>query len=366
MIAELEDAQDLSSPRPATAIDCDVQLPAPTVPALRPYLPTYWCDYLRSAGFTGAHSAIRNSYPPILQRDAGWGGEETADGLSRYLGAAEASAPAGAHPQIFMCRVHTGLESIRHPDMSAALASAVNDWLADQVLTLDVRARGSIVVSPHEPELAAREIRRLGGNQRFAQVVLPVRFDQPYGERQFFPIYGAAAENGLVVAIHYGGFSVNPPTSIGWPSHYMEEYIGMPHVFQTQMASLILGGAFQEFPKLRIAFIDAGFAWLPSFMWRLDKDWKGLWREVPWVDRLPSRYVREHFRLTLSPLDGPQDATDMAQILEQMGSGSLLMYATGRPGSWAHEEATALLAMVPDGLRPGVIAGNAREFYPRL
>ena len=48
-------------------------------------------------------------------------------------------------------------------------------------------------------------------------------------------------------------------------------------------------------------------------MWRLDKNWKGLRREVPWVDRLPSEMIRESVRLTAQPLDAPDD--DPARLL---------------------------------------------------
>lgn len=351
---------------PTLAIDCDVHLPAPTVAELGPYLPTYWRDYFQMAGFHGAQSAIKSSYPEVFQHDFGWDQSSEERQLRRCVTTAEASHPAGSPSDLLLSRVYPGLEAVRHPDMSATLASAVNDWLSDQVLGLSDKIRGSIVVSPHEPQLAAAEIERLGGDDRFVQVVVPVRGDDPYGSRRFFPIYQAAVAHGLVVAFHYGGFSVNPSLSNGWPSYYMEEYVGMAHIFQTQMASLVLGGAFQEFPDLRVVFIDAGFAWVPSFMWRLDKDWKGLWREVPWVDRLPSEYVREHFRLTLSPLDRPQDAAQCAEVLEQIGCDTFLLYATGRPGSWEHEDVAALVDMVPEALKPGLHGRNAQMFYPRL
>ena len=57
----------------------------------------------------------------------------------------------------------------------------------------------------------------------------------------------------------------------------------MATAFQSQLTSLVAEGVFDRFPALRIALIESGFAWLPAFLWRFDKGWRGLRREVPWT-----------------------------------------------------------------------------------
>ena len=74
----------------------------------------------------------------------------------------------------------------------------------------------------------------------------------------------------------------------------------MAQVFQTQVLNLVVEGVFDRFPNLRMALIEGGWTWLPSLMWRIDKDWKGLRREVPWNTRVPSEYIRERIRLSLA------------------------------------------------------------------
>ena len=83
-----------------------------------------------------------------------------------------------------------------------------------------------------------------------------------------------------------------PPTSVGWPSTYLEEYVGMSQVFQAQVLSLVSEGVFDQFPDLRVALIETGVTWMPSLMWRFDKEWRGLRSLTPWVKQPPSAYIR--------------------------------------------------------------------------
>src|SRR5262249_4518623 len=149
--------------------------------------------------------------------------------------------------------------------------------------------------------------------------ILPVRSAAPYGNRRYHPIYEAAVRHNLVIGLHFGGAPGNPPTPTGWPSYYIEEYAGMAQVFQSQLISLIVEGVFDQFPTLRVALIESGVTWLPSLMWRLDKEWKGLRREVPWVRRLPSDYIRDHVRLTIQPFDAPPGPRYVEQCIAQLG-----------------------------------------------
>src|SRR3712207_9366616 len=82
---------------------------------------------------------------------------------------------------------------------------------------------------------------------------------------------------------------------------------------------------FAKFPGLRVALIEGGFTWLPSLMWRFDKNWKGLRGELPWVDRLPSETIHEHVRLTIQPVDEPPNQEQLLQTIEQIGSEEMML-----------------------------------------
>jgi predicted TIM-barrel fold metal-dependent hydrolase len=243
------------------------------------------------------------------------------------------------------------------------MASAVNEWQIAEWLEKEPRLRASLVVPSHYPEMAAREIDRLGDHPSFVQVFLPVRSALPYGNRRYWPIYEAAVRHNLVIGLHFGGSPGNPPTPAGWPSYYIEEYVGMSQIFQSQVISLIAEGVFDQFPALRIAFLEGGFTWLPSLMWRMDKEWKGLRREIPWVKRLPSEYIRQHLHLTLQPIDAPPDPRHLRQIIEQLGSDDMLMFSTDYPHWHFDSPKEALPEELPPALERKIMAENARAFY---
>ncbi len=132
------------------------------------------------------------------------------------------------------------------------------------------------MVANEDGPTAAAEIRKRAGNKDFVQVLLLSRNVEPLGQRRYWPIYEAAEEAGLPVGVHAFGFGGNPITASGWPSYYIEEMVGHAQCQQTALASLILEGVFERFPKLKMIMIEAGFGWAPSLAWRLDKAWQRL------------------------------------------------------------------------------------------
>ena len=313
-------------------IDADLHNGPPTLDALRPYLSNSWRDRAPDA------------------RDASYPADTPAisDVASLGLGDAELAILCCTYPA----------SSVGDPDAAAALASACNDWQVAEWLEKEPRLRASIVVDVKQPVLAAREIDRLGKHAGFVQVLVPARSEMLYGNREYHPIYEAAVRNGLAVAIHFGGGAEVPPTSSGWPSYYVEEYVGMSQIFESQIMNLIAEGVFDRFPDLRIAMAESGWAWVPAWMWRMDKEWKGLRREIPWVRDAPSEYIRRHMRFTLQPIDTPS-AREFAQIVEQMGSDDLIMYSSDRP----HPHGAELPDGLPEALQAKIGHENARAFY---
>jgi predicted TIM-barrel fold metal-dependent hydrolase len=231
-------------------------------------------------------------------------------------------------------------------------------------------------VPSQQPELAAREIDRLGDHPGFVQVFLPVRSEALYGNRRYHPIFAAAARHGLVVGVHFGGSPGNPPTPSGWPSYYLEEYVDMATIFESQVLSMIAEGLFERFPALRVSLLEGGFTWLPAWLWRIDKEWKGLRREIPWSRRLPSETVREHARLTIQPVDAPPEPRHLLEIIDALGDERMLLYASDYPHvhaapdrppaeDWTLAEA-ALGARLPNGLARKIMGENARGWYRNL
>jgi uncharacterized protein len=331
-------------------IDCDVHARAPTIGELSGHLPRYWREYVEQCGFTGSAGLVA-SYPPGAPTSAAATFEEVRGHLDE----------SGAEIGILTCVY--GVETFRNMEFGRAIATAVNDWLAAEWLDGDERLRAAIVVKPEDPPGAVEEIERRAADPRFVQVLLPARSDRPYGNRHHRPIFEAAAAHGLPVAIHFGGSSGNPPTPVGWPSWYLEEVVGMSHVFQAQLISLIAEGTFEALPDLRVVLAESGWVWLPPLMWRLDKEWKGLHREIPWVKRRPSEILREQLRVTTQPVHAPPDPGDLVEVLEQLDAPDLLLHASDFPRPRPTTLRDALDGRMPDGLLERVEDGNPRATY---
>ncbi len=136
--------------------------------------------------------------------------------------------------------------------MGAAICSAVNDWIIEHWLNKDSRLRASIVVPAQAPLLAAEEIERRAADKRFVQILMPVGCEMMLGRSYYWPIYEAAAKHDLPIGLHAGSMYRYAPTSGGWPSYYLHDYVANSQIFEDQLLSLISNGVFNRFPDLRV------------------------------------------------------------------------------------------------------------------
>jgi predicted TIM-barrel fold metal-dependent hydrolase len=263
--------------------------------------------------------------------------------------------PAGA--------LHIGLGT--DPDFSAAVVSAANDAVIEEWLPVDSRFRGSIVVAPNDPLLAAKEIHRVGDHPGMVQVLMASGARMPYGQRFFHPIYQAAVEHDLPVAIHPGTEGVGisgPPSAAGYPNSYLEWHTGLVGSYLAHMLSLVTEGVFNKFPTLKFALLEGGVSWLPPIMWRFDKNWKALRMTTPWLDRLPSEIISEHILLTSQPIEEPDDIKQLHQILDMFPADKMLMFSSDFP-HWDGDTPDFAARLIPSHLRQRVMSETARELY---
>jgi len=347
------------------AIDCDVHVAVPDTAVLLPYLDDYWRDQIVNRHIHKQPFHLQ-SYPPNspLSCRPDWRPDKGFPGADLDLLRKHALDAFGT--RFAICNTLHGAISLFNEDLAAALIAAVNDWIAREWLDREPRLRASILLPMHNPALAVKEIERRAGDRRFVQVLMPVMGDMPLGRRIYWPIYEAAQKHELPIGVHAGSLYRHAPTAAGWPSYQVEDYVVQSGSFENLLMSFLAEGVFQEFPRLKLVCIEAGFTWLPTLLWRINKTWRGVRAEVPWLDRPPADIIREHVRFTLQPVDAPAgDPEKLARTLAHIGSDDMLLFTTDFP-HWQFDGDKVLPDGLPEPILRKMLVENPLATYPRL
>ncbi len=345
-------------------IDCDVHNHPPDNASLYPYLPARWRRHLEMFGTRSCPGYLYPKGTPQAARHDAWPPGGGVPGSDLAFLRQQLLDAWNVEYSILNCLFAPVVDL--NTAFGAAMARALNDWQRAEWLEPEPRLRASIVVPFEDPTAAAAEIERLGDDPRFVQVLTTVRTRHPLGQRAYWPIYEAAERHGLPIGLHFGVSGGHPVTPSGWPSYYIEDHTGMMLAFQAQLVSFVCEGVFVQFPRLHLALLEGGFAWVPLLMWRLDRSWRALRDEVPWLTRPPSEYIRAHVRISTQPMEEPENPRYFDELLTQFGCDEMLMFATDYP----HWDFDAPDLALPRSLEPAlarkIMAENARVLYRGL
>jgi len=358
---------------PLNFFDADVHVRWDDDQTIANRLPQSWKErWLVGAGHTQAGLRINpkfyNPREPLgtgLPKTVGLQGVTSADALVH-----EWLQPHGIDAALVSVYDAPNIATFGDIDYPLDVARTVNGWIEEEWLEKSPALYGSIVVATQSPEDAAKEVRRAARHARMLQVVLPTGSIFPYGNRRFYPIYEAAQECGLAIAIHSGteGMGTSPaPTPCGWPGTLSEMRVTRSTTFLGHLTSMITEGVFVRFPDLRVVGLEVGVAWLATYLWRFDKNYKGLRSECPWLKELPSEYTRRFFRFGTQSAEPAEPASEFWRLMASNGLDATLMFSSNYP-RWDHDTPAAshVMASAAPGKIEALKIGTARSTYPRL
>jgi predicted TIM-barrel fold metal-dependent hydrolase len=260
--------------------------------------------------------------------------------------------------------------ALKQARLATEISRAANDWTIDTCRDCaDDRLYGAIIAPSQDPQAAAAEIRRVGGDPRMVGVVMATTpLGKPLGHPVYGPIYAAAAELGLVIVVHAGGSGM-PETLVaagpaaGPPATYADYYALLPQVLMGHVTSLIGQGTIERYPGLRVLVVGAGAAWLAPFLWRFDTNYYGMRTEAPWLRMRPSDRFRASFRVATYPIDPAPTPEQLVRYYEAFrGIEDVMCYASGYP-NWDAAMPPEMDAVLRPEWRSKVMRTNALSFF---
>ena len=250
-------------------------------------------------------------------------------------------------------------------DLAAALASAINEWTVEKWLRPTTRFRGSILVAQQDADQAVDEIDRMAVESKFVQVVMCSASEAPFGRRQFHPIYEACVRHNLPIALHVGGEGAgisSPSTPVGHPNTFVEWYSALPQAYMAHVMSMVSEGVFEKFPTLKVVLLEGGVAWMPHVTWRFTKNFKAVRAEAPWLTKLPSEYIADHFYLSTYPLEELPGDRAFEKVLGMERLGERVMFSSNYPYQ-EYGDPFEMVAGLPEETRRRVLVENAVKLY---
>ena len=148
------------------------------------------------------------------------------------------------------------------PEHCLDLSRFLNDHIASVVASYPSRFIGLGTLPLQSPDLAVKELERCVTELGLAGVEIGSHINEwNLNSPELFPVYEAAQDLGAAIFVH-------PWDMMGtakMPNYWLPWLVGMPAETSLAICSMIFGGVFEKFPKLKVAFAHGGGSFPGTF-----------------------------------------------------------------------------------------------------
>ena len=181
---------------------------------------------------------------------------------------------------------------LKDREWAVALCRAYNSFLAEEFVRVSPRLRAVALLPVQDPEAAALELRRGVRELGLVGGMLAADGSHVLGDSRFLPIYEEAQRLDTMLGIHASGSHLGGAGVDLFPRFIQAHTTSHPFGQMRQLTSIVFEGVPERFPRLRLAFLEAGAGWAPYWMERMDDEYAKRAAEAPVLKKRPSDYVR--------------------------------------------------------------------------
>ncbi|HEU4345738.1 MAG TPA: amidohydrolase family protein [Candidatus Binatia bacterium] len=258
----------------------------------------------------------------------------------------------------------TGLAygNVAYPQWAMAYAQGYNDYIHARYLKRSSCFQAVALIPMQGVADAVTELRRAVNDLGFLGAMIPSNgLARHVSHAEYWPIYAEAERLGCVMAVH-GGSYIN----LGFNTYSVfpaTRALGMPFPLAIALTGMIVDGVLDQFPTLRVGFMEGGTAWIPLVLDRLE-------RELEYGGLRLKRHPTEYFaddRLFVG-CEGNEKA--LAYAIERVGPNPF-MFASDFPHEISidncMEEIDEILERkdLQSDHKAAILGDNARRFYRR-
>jgi predicted TIM-barrel fold metal-dependent hydrolase len=239
---------------------------------------------------------------------------------------------------------------------------AFNDALTEFAHADPKRLIVSYQIPIHDIDVAVQEVTRVAefGAKSLQVPVFPNEVGHAdYHDPRYAPLFACIEETGLPICCHIGLKTTLEDVARRDPTPNRAVMVAMTPLMTAEAFGMwIMGGVFEQFPRLNVVFVEPGLTWVAWWLDAVDDMVERQGYDLPAIRELPSFYF--HRNVHLSFVD---EKIGLHRVRDLLGVENLL-WSTDFPHpvtSWPNSRAIveSQFAGIPADERELILSGNA-------
>lgn len=247
-------------------------------------------------------------------------------------------------------------------DLEVELAWGYNRWLCETVLAEDPRLKSMLYLPFNDPEASLKVVEHFGNKPGvIGFMVTSTRYRGVY-DNAYMKTYRALEERDLPIGFHTGLGGQEPGLSTC--NRFLSLHaLGFAWHNMVHLSNWVINGIPERFPKLKTMWIEAGLAWIPFLMQRLDNEYMMRPSDAPLLRKKPSDYMREMF-YTSQPMEMVENRKALEVTFEMMNAPTQLLYSSDYP-HWDMDLPSTIydLPFLGEQDKRNILGGNAQRVF---